>query len=114
MVQMTRGRQRLAFRPVGALTVQPRLATNGAGTTGDLPFAASLPETAPVPPAKDTLTGYDTQPVSSGVRAHGCLSKNGEWTLLHARRPGTYVLTSDFDVIPNQKQRGGTCPEPSS
>jgi peptide/nickel transport system substrate-binding protein len=32
----------------------------------DLPFAASLPETAPVPAAKDTLTGYDTQPVSSG------------------------------------------------
>jgi len=32
----------------------------------DLPFAAALPETAPVPPAKDTLTGYDTQPVSSG------------------------------------------------
>ena len=22
-----------------------------------------------------------------GVRAHGCLSENGEWTLLHARRP---------------------------
>jgi hypothetical protein len=34
--------------------------------------------------------------------------------LLHARRPGTYVLTSDFDVIPNKQQRGGTCPEPAS
>jgi hypothetical protein len=24
------------------------------------------------------------------------------------------VLTSDFDLIPNQKQRGGTCSEPGS
>ncbi len=55
-----------------------------------------------------------TVPVSSGVRAHGCLSQNGAWTMLHARRPGTYVLTSDFDVIPNRTQRGGTCPEPTS
>ncbi len=55
-----------------------------------------------------------TQPVSLGVRARGCLSQNGAWTLLHARRPGTYVLTSDFDVIPNKTQRGGTCPEPAS
>jgi hypothetical protein len=51
-----------------------------------------------------------TLPVSLGVRAHGCLSDNAGWTLLHARRPGTYVLTSDFDVLPNQQQRGGTCP----
>ena len=55
-----------------------------------------------------------TQPVSLGVRARGCLSQNGAWTMLHARRPGTYVLTSDFDVIPNKTQRGGTCPEPAS
>jgi hypothetical protein len=55
-----------------------------------------------------------TQPVSLGVRAHGCLSQNGSWTLLHARRPGTYVLTSDFDVLPNRPQRGGTCPDPGS
>jgi len=55
-----------------------------------------------------------TKPVSLGIRAHGCLSKNGEWTLLHARRPGTYVLTSDFDVIPNRTQRGGTCAESGS
>jgi hypothetical protein len=52
--------------------------------------------------------------VSLGVRAHGCLSQDGQWTLLHARRPGTYVLTSDFDVIPDKKQRGGTCPAPAS
>jgi peptide/nickel transport system substrate-binding protein len=32
----------------------------------DLPFAASLPETAPVPAAKDTGTAYDNGPVSSG------------------------------------------------
>src|SRR4051794_17165930 len=55
-----------------------------------------------------------TQPVSLGVRAHGCLSKDGAWTVLHARRPGTYVLTSDFDVIPNRTQRGGACPDPAS
>ena len=55
-----------------------------------------------------------TQPVSSGVRAHGCLSQDGDWTLLHARRAGTFVLTSDFDVIPSAKQRGGTCPQAGS
>jgi peptide/nickel transport system substrate-binding protein len=32
----------------------------------DLPFAASLPATAPVPAAKDTGTDYDKQPVASG------------------------------------------------
>ena len=32
----------------------------------DLPFAASLPATAPVPPAKDTGVDYDKQPFSSG------------------------------------------------
>ncbi|MFZ2014513.1 MAG: hypothetical protein WAV00_11870 [Nocardioides sp.] len=55
-----------------------------------------------------------TVPVSLGVRAHGCLSQDGQWTLLHARRPGTYVLTSDFDVIPGGPQRGGVCRQPES
>jgi hypothetical protein len=55
-----------------------------------------------------------TVPVSLGVRARGCLSQNGDWTLLHARRAGTYVLTSDFDVLPDQQQRGGVCPKPGS
>jgi hypothetical protein len=55
-----------------------------------------------------------TLPVSLGVRAHGCLSDASGWTLLHARRAGTYVLTSDFDVLPNKKQPGGTCPTPDS
>jgi peptide/nickel transport system substrate-binding protein len=32
----------------------------------DLPFAASLPATAPVPAAKDSGVAYDKQPVSSG------------------------------------------------
>jgi len=32
----------------------------------DLPFAASLPASAPVPPDKDTGVDYDTHPVSSG------------------------------------------------
>jgi peptide/nickel transport system substrate-binding protein len=32
----------------------------------DLPYAASLPTTAPVPADKDTGVDYDTQPVSSG------------------------------------------------
>ncbi|GGM87096.1 ABC transporter substrate-binding protein [Dactylosporangium sucinum] len=32
----------------------------------DLPFAASLPATAPVPAAKDTGTQYDQKPVASG------------------------------------------------
>ena len=50
-----------------------------------------------------------SQPLSEGVPAHGCLSKAGEWTLLHARRTGTYVLTSDFDVLPDQGHRGGIC-----
>jgi hypothetical protein len=53
-------------------------------------------------------------PVSQGVRAHGCLSENGDWTLLHAHRAGTYVLTSDFDVLPDPQQRGGVCPNPGS
>jgi len=48
-------------------------------------------------------------PVSEGVRARGCLSQNGEWIVLHARRMGAYVLTSDFDVIPDTSQRGGIC-----
>src|SRR4051812_20059002 len=55
-----------------------------------------------------------SQPVSSGIRARGCLSQRGEWTLLHARRMGTYVLTSDFDVLPDQQQRGGVCLNPGS
>jgi hypothetical protein len=55
-----------------------------------------------------------TLPVSLGVRARGCLSENGDWTMLHARRAGTYVLTSDFDVIPDRQQRGGVCPNPGS
>jgi len=55
-----------------------------------------------------------SQPISAGVRAHGCLSQRGEWTLLHARRMGTYVLTSDFDVLPGDQQRGGTCANPGS
>jgi hypothetical protein len=54
------------------------------------------------------------QPVSLGVRAHGCLSENGQWTMLHARRAGTFVLTSDFDVLPDRQQRGGVCPTPAS
>jgi hypothetical protein len=55
-----------------------------------------------------------TLPVSLGVRAHGCLSQNGQWTLLHARRAGTFVLTSDFDVLPDRHQRGGVCRNPGS
>jgi hypothetical protein len=47
--------------------------------------------------------------VSAGVRAHGCLSQAGQWTVLHARAQGTYVLTSDFDVLPDQHQHGGIC-----
>ncbi len=53
-----------------------------------------------------------SQPVSAGVRASGCLSQNGQWTLLHARETGAYVLTSDFDVIPDAGQRGGVCRTP--
>ena len=52
-----------------------------------------------------------TVPTQLGVRAHGCLSQDGQWTTLHARRAGTYVLTSDFDVIPGH-ERGGVCAEP--
>jgi hypothetical protein len=51
-----------------------------------------------------------SQPVSEGVPAHGCLSQDGPWTLLHARVQGAYVLTSDFDVLPGGPSRGGTCP----
>ena len=50
-----------------------------------------------------------SQPVSAGVRAHGCLSQAGQWTVLHAHQMGAYVLTSDFDVIPDGGQRGGVC-----
>lgn len=55
-----------------------------------------------------------TKPVSSGVRAPGCLSQSGQWTVLHARRAGTYVLTSDFDVLPNAGLMGGVCSTPES
>jgi hypothetical protein len=59
----------------------------------------------------DHLTVLDgTKPVNLGVRAHGCLSQDGQWTLLHARRPGAYVLTSDFDVLPSANKTGGVCP----
>jgi hypothetical protein len=53
-----------------------------------------------------------SQPVSLDVPAHGCLSQDGQWTLLHARRPGSYVLTSDFGIIPGH-QRGGLCSNPA-
>jgi hypothetical protein len=50
-----------------------------------------------------------TQPVSLGVRARGCLSEDGPWILLHARTAGSYVLTSDVDLIPDGQHRGGVC-----
>ena len=53
-----------------------------------------------------------SQPVSSGIRANGCLSQAGPWTVLHAHRTGPYVLTSDFDLIPDDHQAGGVCPSP--
>jgi hypothetical protein len=55
-----------------------------------------------------------SQPVSPGVRARGCLSQDGEWTLLHARKAGSYVLTSDVDLIPDGRHRGGVCRTPES
>jgi hypothetical protein len=55
-----------------------------------------------------------TQPVSDGAPAHGCLSQAGQWTMLHARTQGAYVLTSDFDMIPDQQHRGGICRNPDS
>ena len=48
-------------------------------------------------------------PVSEGVPAHGCLSQAGQWTVLHARTAGPYVLTSDFDMLPDGHHRGGIC-----
>jgi hypothetical protein len=54
-----------------------------------------------------------SRPVSAGVRARGCLSQDGQWTLLHAHTQGAYVLTSDFDVLPDQRHRGGICREPN-
>jgi hypothetical protein len=57
------------------------------------------------------LDGSSSAP--PGLRARGCLSQDGAWTLLHARRTGTYVLTSDFDILPDQR-RGGVCPTPGS
>jgi hypothetical protein len=50
-----------------------------------------------------------SRPISDGVRARGCLSQAGQWTVLHARTQGAYVLTSDFDVIPDGQHRGGVC-----
>jgi hypothetical protein len=55
-----------------------------------------------------------SEPISDSDRAPGCLSQNGQWTTFHARRTGAYVLTSDFDVIPNGQQRGGVCAKPGS
>jgi peptide/nickel transport system substrate-binding protein len=49
----------------------------------DLPFAASLPSTAPVPAAKDTGTDYDKQPFSSGPYK---LTKNEAGTRLTFER----------------------------
>jgi hypothetical protein len=54
------------------------------------------------------------QPVSAGVRAPGCLSQSGPWTVLHAHQPGAYVLTSDFDVLPDIQHGGGVCPAPAA
>ena len=53
-----------------------------------------------------------SQPVSAGLRARGCLSQADQWTVLHARKMGTYVLTSDFDLIPSSTHRGGVCRTP--
>jgi hypothetical protein len=73
-----------------------------------------VPHRGPVPLQirwSDHLAVLDgSQPVSAGVRAHGCLSQNGQWTVLHAHKMGAYVLTSDFDVIPDGERRGGVCP----
>ncbi|GAA2629498.1 ABC transporter substrate-binding protein [Dactylosporangium fulvum] len=49
----------------------------------DLPFAASLPATAPMPAAKDTGTDYDKQPFSSGPYK---LTKNEAGTRLTFER----------------------------
>jgi len=52
--------------------------------------------------------------VSLGIRARGCLSEDGEWTLLHARTAGSYVLTSDVDLLPDGQRRGGVCRNPEN
>ena len=47
-----------------------------------------------------------------GVRAHGCLSKNGDWTLLHARRRGH--LRADLRLRPDPEPRSSAAaPAPS-
>lgn len=58
----------------------------------DLPFAASLPATAPVPAAKDTGTSYDKQPVSSGPYK---LTKNEAGTRLTFERNPNWDPNTD-------------------
>ncbi|WP_426511578.1 ABC transporter substrate-binding protein [Dactylosporangium sp. McL0621] len=58
----------------------------------DLPFAASLPATAPVPAAKDTGTQYDTKPVSSGPYK---ITKNEAGTQLTMERNTAWDPATD-------------------
>jgi peptide/nickel transport system substrate-binding protein len=58
----------------------------------DLPFAVSLPATAPVPPAKDTGTDYDKQPFSSGPYR---LAKNEAGTRLTFERNTNWDPATD-------------------
>lgn len=70
--------------PPGLSTPDPRtLRFSFAKPHCDLPFAVSLPATAPVPPAKDTGTDYDKQPFSSGPYK---LAKNEAGTRLTFER----------------------------
>jgi peptide/nickel transport system substrate-binding protein len=58
----------------------------------DLPFAASLPATAPVPAAKDTGTDYDKQPVASGPYK---ITKNNAGTEITMERNTAWDPTTD-------------------
>jgi hypothetical protein len=77
----------------------------------------SVPHPGPVPIQirwSDQLVVLDgSKSAGLGVRADGCLSQNGQWTLLHAFRPGKYLLTSDFNLLPSDSEDGGVCPSNS-
>jgi peptide/nickel transport system substrate-binding protein len=82
----------------------------------DMPFASSMPMTAPVPAAKDTKTDYDKRPFSSGpykIKDYKkdvslVLDRNPNWDTnsdaLHTAAPDTitFAIGNEADAISNR------------
>jgi peptide/nickel transport system substrate-binding protein len=82
----------------------------------DMPYAASMPMTAPVPKAKDTKTDYDKRPFSSGpykIKEYKkdvqlVLDRNPNWDpnsdAVHTADPDTFTFSigNEADAIANR------------